>query len=61
MHIYLENPTVADAILDRLIHNSYRLALKGESVRKQEMTALPPEATKAIDEDQECGAGEATS
>jgi len=28
-HIYLEDPTVADAILDRLIHNSYRLALKG--------------------------------
>lgn len=28
------NPTVADAILDRLIHNAYRLNLEGESQRK---------------------------
>jgi DNA replication protein DnaC len=34
-HTYLADPTIADAILDRLIHNSYRLALKGESMRKQ--------------------------
>ncbi len=34
-HAYLQDPTIADAILDRLIHNSYRLALKGESMRKQ--------------------------
>lgn len=33
-HTYLEDPTLADAILDRLIHNSYRLPLKGESMRK---------------------------
>jgi DNA replication protein DnaC len=33
-HAYLEDPTLADAILDRLIHNSYRLALKGDSMRK---------------------------
>jgi DNA replication protein DnaC len=45
-HIYLEDPTVADAILDRLIHNSYRLALKGESMRKQKTTALPPKTAK---------------
>ena len=45
-HTYLEDPTVADAILDRLIHNSYRLALKGESMRKQKTTALPPKAAK---------------
>jgi DNA replication protein DnaC len=25
---------VADAILDRLVHNAYRLELKGESLRK---------------------------
>lgn len=31
---YLNNETVADAILDRLIHNSYKIDLKGESVRK---------------------------
>ena len=30
----IENGTLADAILDRLIHNSYRLEIKGESMRK---------------------------
>jgi len=29
-----------------VIHNSYRLALKGESMRKQKTTALPPKAAK---------------
>ena len=28
------NPTIADAILDRLVHNAYRIELKGESLRK---------------------------
>jgi hypothetical protein len=34
-HAYIEDPTLADAILARLIHNSHRLALKGDSMRKQ--------------------------
>ena len=34
-HAFLADPTLADAILDRLVHNSYRLGLKGESMRKQ--------------------------
>ena len=34
-HDYLGDPTVADAILDRLSHNAYRLTLKGESMRKR--------------------------
>ena len=34
-HAYLDDPTLADAILDRLVHNSYRLALSGASLRKQ--------------------------
>ena len=34
-HAYLGDRTVADAILDRLIHNAYRIPLKGESMRKQ--------------------------
>ena len=33
-HNYLAEPTVADAILDRIIHNSHRINLKGESMRK---------------------------
>jgi DNA replication protein DnaC len=32
---YLNNGTVADAVLDRLVHNAYRLDLKGESMRKK--------------------------
>ena len=27
------DPTYADAILDRLVHNAYRLELKGKSMR----------------------------
>ena len=30
----MDNPTVADALLDRLIHNAHRLELQGESQRK---------------------------
>jgi DNA replication protein DnaC len=33
-HAYLNDPTLADAILDRVVHSSYRLDLKGESMRK---------------------------
>ena len=33
-HQYLGEPTLADAILDRLVHNAYRVNLKGESMRK---------------------------
>ena len=28
------NPTLADAILDRIIHNAHRIELRGESLRK---------------------------
>ncbi len=30
----MTNPTVADALLDRLLHNSHRIELTGESMRK---------------------------
>jgi DNA replication protein DnaC len=33
-HARIPDPTLGDAILDRLIHNAYRLELKGESMRK---------------------------
>jgi len=33
-HAYLADPTLADAILDRLIHNAHKLALRGDSLRK---------------------------
>jgi DNA replication protein DnaC len=34
-HETIGDPTLADAILDRLIHNAYTLTLKGESMRKK--------------------------
>jgi DNA replication protein DnaC len=33
-HDYLGNKTVADDILDLLVHNAHKLNLKGESMRK---------------------------
>ena len=33
-HETIGDPTVADAILDRLVHNAHRIELKGESMRK---------------------------
>ena len=34
-HDYLGDPTVADAILDRLVHAAYRIDMTGESMRKK--------------------------
>lgn len=34
-HEQIGDPTLADAILDRLIHNAHTIKLKGESMRKQ--------------------------
>ncbi len=34
-HESIGDPTMADAILDRLIHNAHRIALTGESMRKR--------------------------
>jgi len=33
-HEALGNPTLCDAILDRLVHNAHRITIKGESMRK---------------------------
>lgn len=33
-HSFIDDPTLADAILDRLLHNAHKLNLKGESMRK---------------------------
>ncbi|MBM3748719.1 MAG: transposase [Acidobacteria bacterium] len=39
-HAQIGDPTVADSILDRLVHNAHRLELAGESLRKKR-TAKP--------------------
>ena len=33
-HDVIGEPTFADAILDRIIHNAYRIELEGQSMRK---------------------------
>lgn len=42
-HPHFADPTVADAILDRIVHNAYRLEIKGESMRKLR-NSLPDDA-----------------
>ena len=34
-HDIIGDPTLADAILDRLVHNAYKINLKGGSMRKR--------------------------
>ena len=38
-HAMIGEPTIADAILDRIIHNAHRIALEGDSMRKQKPPA----------------------
>ena len=35
-HTYLDDPTLADAILDRVVHSSHKIELKGKSLRDPE-------------------------
>lgn len=44
-HQIIGDPTLADAILDRLIHNAYRITLKGESMRKRKAKPLTASTT----------------
>lgn len=37
-HEIIGNPTMADAILDRMVHNAYKIDLKGGSMRKKKTT-----------------------
>ena len=51
-HEVIGEPTFADAILDRLVHNAYRLALDGPSMRdpktpKSDTTALTADTVDA--------------
>ena len=44
-HAQLGDPTLADALLDRLIHNAYRLVLKGPTRRKEALTVDKPDSS----------------
>jgi len=47
-HDYLGDPTVADAICDRVLHNAHRLVVKGPSRRKGENTKAEDSASVAL-------------
>jgi DNA replication protein DnaC len=38
-HQVIGDPTLADAILDRIVHNAYKITLKGDSLRKTKKAA----------------------
>lgn len=38
-HDMIGEPTIADAILDRIVHNAHRIDLKGDSMRKKDRNA----------------------
>jgi DNA replication protein DnaC len=40
-HELIGDPTLADAILDRLVHSAYRLNLTGDSMRKKRAILTP--------------------
>jgi DNA replication protein DnaC len=44
-HAYLGDPTLADAILDRLVHNAHRIVLKGESMRARRGPTTPKDSS----------------
>jgi len=43
-HDMIGEPTIADAILDRVIHNAHRITLEGDSMRKPKSTPLLTDA-----------------
>jgi DNA replication protein DnaC len=46
-HVNIGDPTLADAVCDRLLHNSYKVVLKGDSMRRK----APPTRTKPEDKE----------
>jgi len=45
-HSYLNEPTIADALLDRLLTKAHRIELKGESLRKNRQKLTDREHSK---------------
>jgi DNA replication protein DnaC len=39
-HEMIAEPTIADAILDRIVHNAHRISLEGDSLRKRKSNKL---------------------
>lgn len=51
-HKYVGEPMVADAILDRLLHNAHKIELTGESMRKR---AKPQDDTSGLTKEDQSG------
>ena len=49
-HDMIGEPTIADAILDRIVHNAHRIDLKGDSMRRkdQNVNLTPNENTETL-------------
>ena len=45
-HPNIGDPTLADAICDRLLHNAYRIELRGDSLRRPTGTATSPPSNR---------------
>lgn len=48
-HEHIGDPTLADAILDRLVHNAHKIKLKGDSLRKKKGDVKQNNLTKDKD------------
>ena len=46
-HGSIADPTFADAILDRLVHNAYKFKLKGDSIRKTQVVITQDDHNEA--------------
>jgi DNA replication protein DnaC len=44
-HAFIGDPTYADAILDRLVHNAHRIDLAGDSLRRRRSRSSPKDLT----------------
>ena len=60
-HEALGDPTLADAILDRLTSNAHRLELRGESLRRAQRAAAPAEHAREEEAEDSANAAEAAA
>ena len=44
-HEQIGDPTIADSLLDRVVHNAYRIELNGESMRRKQTPRSPGESS----------------
>src|SRR5216683_4295380 len=48
-HEQIGDPTIADGILDRLVHNAHRIEMRGESMRKKRKAGRPVRTVAVLD------------